>query len=97
MRYTSVRPSPDVIFRDLEGEAVLLDLASGSYFGLNAVATRVWVQLHEGTAVDGVIASLAEEFDADPDEIARDVDDLLADLVSRGLVIAGPAPPAPAP
>jgi len=92
MRYTSARPSPDVIFRDLEGEAVLLDLASGRYFGLNPVATRVWVQLHEGTAIDRVIAAIAEEFDADPDEIARDVAALLEELASRGLLVLDPAP-----
>ena len=97
MRYTSVRPSPDVIFRDLEGEAVLLDLASGCYFGLNAVATRVWVQLHEGTAVDGVIAALTEEFDGDPDEIARDVAALLEELASRGLLVLESAPRSGAP
>jgi len=92
MRYTAVRLSPDVIFRDLDGEAVLLDLASGRYFGLNAVATRVWVQLHGGAAVDGVIAALREEFDGDPDEIARDVDELLEELASRGLLFADAAP-----
>jgi hypothetical protein len=97
MRYTSVRPSPDVIYRDLDGEAVLLDLASGRYFGLNAVATRVWVQLHEGTAVDTVIAAIAEEFDGDPDEIARDVAALLEELVSRGLLVVGSAPLSGAP
>ena len=40
--------SPDVVFRDLEGEAVILDLASGTYFGLNEVGTRVWRMVDEG-------------------------------------------------
>jgi hypothetical protein len=92
MHYTAVRLSPDVIFRDLDGEAVLLDLASGRYFGLNAVATRVWMELHDGTTVDGVIAAVSEEFDGDPDEIARDVAELLEELASRGLLFADAAP-----
>jgi coenzyme PQQ synthesis protein D (PqqD) len=97
MRHNSVRPSPDVIFRDLEGEAVLLDLASGRYFGLNAVGTRVWMLLESGSTVDGAAAAIAAEFDADPAEIARDVDDLVADLAARGLVVPATAPGAPGP
>lgn len=96
-RYTSVRLSADVIFRDLEGEAVLLDLASGRYFGLNPVGTRVWMLLEAGTMVDAVVAAIAAEFEADPGEIARDVDDLLTDLATRGLVIVERAEPAPTP
>lgn len=96
-RYTSVRISADVIFRDLEGEAVLLDLASGRYFGLNPVGTRVWMLLDAGATVDGVVAAIAAEFDGDPDEIARDVDDLLAELTARGLVSVERAETAPDP
>jgi hypothetical protein len=92
-RYTSVRLSADVIFRDLEGEAVLLDLASGRYYGLNAVATRVWMLLDGGTTVEAVVAAVTAEFDAAAEEIARDVDELLAELTARGLVVAETAAP----
>lgn len=87
-RYTSVQLSADVIFRDLEGEAVLLDLASGRYFGLNPVGTRVWTLLDGGATVDGVVGAISAEFEADPDEVTRDVDELLAELMARGLLIA---------
>jgi hypothetical protein len=94
-RYTSVRLSADVIFRDLEGEAILLDLASGRYYGLNPVATRVWMLLDGGTTVAAVVAAVTAEFDAAAEEIARDVDELLAELTARGLVVAETAAPPP--
>lgn len=92
---TFVRPSADVIFRELEAEAVLLDLASGHYFGLNAVGTRIWLLLENGATVDSVAGGVAAEFDGDRDEIARDVVELLTELAARRLVIAesAPAPP----
>ena len=34
--------SKDAVCRDLDGEAVILDLSAGIYFGLNAVGTRMW-------------------------------------------------------
>lgn len=92
-RYTSVILSGDVLFRDLEGDAVLLDLASGRYFGLNPVGTRVWTLLASGATVDAAIAALAAEFDADAGQIARDVEALLTEMATRGLVTAVPAPP----
>jgi hypothetical protein len=90
-RGTSVRPSADVLFRELEGEAVLLDLRSGRYFGLNAVGTRVWTLLAAGATIRAAAAAIVAEFDADPDQIARDVDDLVTELAARGLIV--PAPP----
>ena len=47
--------SPDVIVRELSGESVVLDLASGRYFGLNAVGTRVWQLIQQGQSVNEVI------------------------------------------
>ncbi len=91
-RFDSVRLSADVIFRELDGEAVLLDFASGRYFGLNAVGTRIWTLLASGASVDVAVAAVAAEFDAPADEVARDVDDLIAELLSRGLLVSDPAP-----
>jgi hypothetical protein len=31
----------DIVFRDLAGEAVILNLGTGMYFGLNAVGTQI--------------------------------------------------------
>jgi hypothetical protein len=90
--YISARPSPDVIFRDLNGEAVLLDFGTGRYFGLNPVGTRVWTLLTEGAAVSAIVGIIGAEFDAPLDEIAADVEGLLSELTARGLVIAERSP-----
>ena len=90
---TAVRPSTDVIFRELEGEGVLLDLASGRYFGLNAIGTRVWTLLSEGAAVDDAIAAIAAECGVHRRDIARDIDDFLEALAARGLLVSAPPEP----
>lgn len=90
-RFPSVRLSADVIFRELDGEAVLLDFASGRYYGLNAVGTRVWTLLAAGQTVDSAIDVVVNEFDAVEDQVARDVEELVAELLSRGLLIADQA------
>jgi hypothetical protein len=89
-----MRPSPDVVWRDLEGEAVLLDLVSGIYFGLNEVGTRIWQMLDEGCDVSRVIDVIASEYDADRSEVEKDLRALLGELHKRGLVIDGAPDPA---
>jgi hypothetical protein len=80
------RPSPDVVVREIDGEAVLLDLASGRYFGLNAVGTRAWTALAAGGSVDEAVAAVAAEFDAPDAEIAADIAALVSELLARGLL-----------
>ena len=72
-------PSKAAVFRDLDGEAVILDLDSGTYFGLNAVGTRMWQLIERHGQLKAVHEQLCREYDATPDVLERD----LLDLVSR--------------
>jgi hypothetical protein len=85
--------SPDVVFRDLEREAVILDLASGTYFGLNEVGTRVWRLVDEGRHPCEIVDMMAAEYAADRETIARDVERLLEDLRTRRLIVSAQTGP----
>ncbi len=71
--------SKDALFRDLDGEAVILDLDSGTYFGLNAVGTRIWQLVEQHGRLAAVLDELCREYDAAPDTLETD----LLELVSR--------------
>lgn len=78
---------PDnVMFRELEGEAVILDLDSERYFGLDEVGTRAWRLLAEGRSVREVNAALLEDYEVDAGTLRDDLDELLAALTAEGLV-----------
>ena len=78
--------SADVVSRVIEGEAVLLDLASSRYLGLDPTATRVWELLGEGKPFGAVRAALLAEFEVAADVLERDLDRLFADLTARALI-----------
>ncbi len=80
------RPKPDVLVRELEGEAVLLDLATGHYFGLNATGARIWSLLAEGGDFATIRERLATEHALSPEAIDADLADLCAALERAGLV-----------
>lgn len=84
---------PDVLSRSLDGEAVILNLASGTYFGLNEVGTRIWELIVAGTTYGALRAALLDEFEVPAETLARDLAELIDSLRSRGLVVLedGPA------
>jgi len=73
------------VFRELDGQSVLLNLATGMYFGLDAVGTHVWQLAAENGSLRWISQRLAEEYDAEPAAIERDLLALADTLVAKGL------------
>jgi hypothetical protein len=96
---TLLRHRPGVLFRDLAGEAVLLDPEAGIYFGLNEVGTRAWNLIGgaagAGATLAAVHAALLAEYDAPPERVWDDLLALIRDLLAHHLI--EPSPPAPLP
>jgi hypothetical protein len=83
----SVIAIPDHVFsQKLDDEMVLLNVQTGAYFGLTAVASRAWELVQDGVRPGLVPALLALEFDAPCDEIERDLEAFFAELREKHLV-----------
>jgi len=85
-RINEIQLSSEVLFRELQGEAVLLDLRSQSYFGLDEVGTRIWQLLAEHGRREAALEALLLEFEVDRESLSRDIDEFLARLESAGLI-----------
>jgi hypothetical protein len=70
----------------LDGEAVILNLSSGEYFGLDPVGARVWSLLQEPTSVKAILDILLEEYDVEPDDCERDLLALFREMAAQGLI-----------
>lgn len=78
---------PDgVVFRDLAGEAVILNLDSGMYFGLNEVGTRCWHLFAEHGSFEQAIQTLLIEYEVEEVHLRRDIEALVQQLLDTGLV-----------
>ena len=82
--------SPEVMFRHLNDEAVLLDLKSGTYFGLNDVGARTWQLILEHVQLSRVLDVLVQEYEVDRGAGERDLLELAEQLVARRLVAVKP-------
>ncbi len=87
-----VSVSPDVVFRQMEGEMVLLDLATATYFGLDTVGARLWELLHDDGSLERAFTVMRDEYDVAPPVLERDLLRLLEQLRQRGLVSVSTAP-----
>ena len=78
--------SEDVLFQEVSGETVLLDLASESYFGLDEVGTRVWQLLNDGHCLESLLGVMLDEYDVEPERLETDIRALLDSLLEAGLI-----------
>lgn len=91
-RYTA---APGVAAEIIEGEAVIINLATGVYHSMDRVGARVWEALAAGWSVEEIAAALSQATGVPADAAAGDVARVLAPLVDEGLLAPG-APAAPA-
>lgn len=82
-----LRVSDDVVFRELDGEAVILNLDSGIYFGLDDVGTRFWQLIEQDGRVALALEALESEYDVETEVLRADVDRLVTALVEKGLMV----------
>jgi coenzyme PQQ biosynthesis protein PqqD len=79
----------------IEGEAIVLDIPGKVLRGLNPVASRIW-QLIDGTrSLSEISATIAREFSAGSEEVARDVQGFLDELVDKQLITYSDRPLSP--
>jgi hypothetical protein len=62
-----------VSWREVDGEAILLDLETSAYLGVNATGTVLWPLLDTGTTPAAMAAALVERFEVEPDVAREDV------------------------
>lgn len=85
-RESIVEVAADVIFQELDGEAVLLNMQSEIYFGLDSMGTRIWQLLKEHGTLETVGRILMEEYDVAENELQRELLEFVDKLHSKGLV-----------
>jgi len=83
---TIVAVTKDQIYRDLDGEVVILNMKSGIYCGLNEVGASIWQMIQEPTSVKDVLNCLLEQYNVEPERCERELLALLHQMSDNGLI-----------
>ena len=84
--YSVVVVTKDQVSADLSGEAAILNLKSGVYFGLNTVGASIWKLIQEPRSVNEIRDTLVQEYDVEPGKCEKDLLALLEELLSKELI-----------
>lgn len=82
-----VKIGEGVHFQELDGEAVIFNSRTGTYFGLNAEGTRIWNLLIEHGDANKVFRILTEEYDVTPERLKADLTKLIQQLQTKELLM----------
>lgn len=82
------KPNPDVIYRAVDGGAVLLSSKDEVYYGLNTVGCQIWEHLPPVLRTfDELVTSVKAVYpDVPLETIQADIGELLDNLLANGLV-----------
>jgi hypothetical protein len=76
----------EVLEADLHGDRIALSIDTGTCYGFNATASRIWELLETPRAVRAIVADLVRRFEVDAERCERETLALLRDLAADGLV-----------
>ena len=82
----TVAPSNDQLACELHDEAVILNLRSGTYYGLNSVGARVWNLIQQPRTIKQIRDTLLSEYNVEPERCERELFVLLKELSANQLI-----------
>jgi hypothetical protein len=84
--FATVVAAKNQVSSELAGEAVILNIDRGIYFGLNEVGARVWNLVQQPQKVSNLRDALLDEFQVNSERCEQDLLALIANLAHEGLV-----------
>ena len=81
-----------VLWRELDGEAILLDPQEGCSYNLNKVGTVIWTLLDGTHTVEDIAAAVCEAYEVEYTQALHDVEQLLNDLREHKLLDESASP-----
>ena len=77
-----------LVWREIDGELVAVDLGASAYLGANPSGTLLWRLLVDGATLDELAGALVERFGIDSERAHTDADAFVGSLAARGLLAA---------
>ncbi len=86
------RIAPDLIWRLLDDNAVVVSPRVGEVRVLNGIGTVIWQQLIEQHSQEEIVSHLVDTYSVDRLQAEKDLHQFLEDLTERGVLVWEKAP-----
>ena len=85
---TRVRPNDeDVAAKVLDGEAIMINLATGTYYSLDGVGGLVWELIESEHTLGHIVNVVIQRFEVSPETAETDAYRLVEELLEEGIVM----------
>ncbi len=85
--------SKDLVYQELDGEMVILDLKSGQYFGIDLIGSCIWQMLEQNIHPADIVERLLQEYEVETDLCRQQVVTFLRELEQNTLISCIPHSP----
>ena len=82
----SFNVADDILMSQIENEAILLDLATGTYYNLNQSSIPFWEALQNKQPLEPVVQQILNEYEVEASQVLKDLQIFLQDLLEFGII-----------
>ncbi|AFY56936.1 Coenzyme PQQ synthesis protein D (PqqD) [Rivularia sp. PCC 7116] len=86
LNQVSFRLSDDVLYSEVENEAILLHVSGGTYYNLSETSLPFWEALQNQQPLQPVVEKIANEYEVQREQVLNDLQAFLQDLSKLGLI-----------
>lgn len=83
---TTYKVSSNHLYSEVADEAVILDVESGVYYGLDSVGVDIWRWLQKPQTEDQLLDLVLEEYEVTPEQAEQDLQSILKEMLNAGLL-----------
>jgi Coenzyme PQQ synthesis protein D (PqqD) len=83
----------DVAAKVMDGEAIAINLATGTYYSMDGAGAEIWTLIEQGLSLERIAAAVAARYEVSVEQARADVLRLGAELIQEGLVVVSDTPP----
>jgi Coenzyme PQQ synthesis protein D (PqqD) len=80
--------SRDVVARVIDGEAIIINLATGLYYSTRGAGAVIWEGIETGQAIGEIVTSVCRQFSVRPDVAEGHIRDIIGELLKEELIRA---------
>jgi hypothetical protein len=87
MKRETIVLNPQLAWREIEGNVVVISPEDSVVHELNETASFIWKQASDGRNLAEIVRSLSDEYGVDVAQARKDAEELLTALSKKGLLI----------
>jgi 5,10-methylenetetrahydrofolate reductase len=78
--------SDDILYREVDNEAILLNIPDGSYYSLNETSLAFWEAIRDEQPLENAVNQILTAYDVSREQILNDLSGFLESLLSFNLI-----------